>query len=146
MEIGGFLCGLIFGLAIGTAIGAVILRAAISLYNSLAGGPDSDSSVPEPSFGEAMGIVFATSLVNLAVGFALVFALGPGMLGQGRDAQLRAQLISLPISILVMTLMLSAMLPTTFLRALMVAVCQIIVSLLIIGVIVAVVLAVGLAI
>ena len=146
MEIGRFLAGLIFVLVVGTAIGAVILRAAISLYNALAGGPESDSSVPEPSFGEAMGIVFATSLVNLAVGFGLVFALGPDVLGEGQDAQLRAQLISLPISVLVMTLMLSAMLPTTFLRALMVAVCQIIVSLLIVGVIIAVVLAVGLAV
>ena len=135
--------GLIVGLGIGTMIGAVILRAAISMYNSLAGGVDSPSSVPEPSFGESMGIVFVTYLVNMGAGLALGFAMGAGgMAGPGDE--LKVQLISLPVGLVVMAAMLTAMLPTTFGRALLVAICQIIISLLIVGVIVAIVMAVGL--
>ena len=42
-EIGGVLCGLVFLVLLGTVVGAVILRAAIALYNALAGGATSAS-------------------------------------------------------------------------------------------------------
>lgn len=44
-----------FVLLVFTVICAVILRAAVALYNKLAGGASSPSSVPEPAFGKAMG-------------------------------------------------------------------------------------------
>jgi hypothetical protein len=60
--IAGLLCALVIGVPVGTPIGAVFLRAAVALYNKLAGGPSSPSSVPEPTFGKAMWITFATWL------------------------------------------------------------------------------------
>ena len=60
--VGVLLCALVIGFAVGTLIGAVFLRAAVALYNNLAGGASSPSSVPEPTFGKAMWITFATWL------------------------------------------------------------------------------------
>lgn len=133
---------IIIALGLGSLIGAVILRAAISMYNALGGGPDSYASVPEPDFGEAMGIVFVTYLVQVVAGMALGFVLGNAGMA-GREDALKLQLISLPISLLVMAGMLSMMLPTTFGRGLLVAICQIIVSLLIVGVLVGIFMAVA---
>ena len=61
------LYALVIGLSIETLIGAVFLRAAVNLYNKLAGGASSPGSVPEPAFGKAMWIIFATSLAQLVV-------------------------------------------------------------------------------
>ena len=60
--IGGLLWAVVIGVPVGTLIGAVCLRAAVALYNKMAGGPSSPSSVPEPTFGKAMWITFATWL------------------------------------------------------------------------------------
>lgn len=78
------LCGLVVGVALGTLIGAVILRAAIALYNKMAGGPKSPSSVPEPAFGKAMWITFATTLVQLVAGFLVGLVTGAGGGGSRR--------------------------------------------------------------
>ena len=106
--LGVFLCFRVFALALGTVIGAVFLRAACAIYNKLAGGKGSPSSVPKPLFGKAMGITFVTALVNLVAGF---------------------ELLSLPVSLLVMAGMNSALLPTTFARGFLVALCYLLVGL-----------------
>jgi len=118
------------GLAIGTAIGAIILRAAVSMYNGMAGG----EGVPEPPMGRAMGIMFVTALVNGAAGFVLGMVVGGAAAAggaQGQGAAVTAQLASLPVGFLVMAGMLSAMLPTTFGRAILVTLCHFIIGLLI---------------
>ena len=74
---------MVFGVAIGTLIGAIILRAACSFYNKLAGGAGSPSAVPEPTFSKAAGISFVTMLVNFGIGMVLALARiihGPGVL------------------------------------------------------------------
>jgi hypothetical protein len=140
--IGGLLCGLVVGVAIGTVIGAVFLRAAIALYNKMAGGESSPSSVPEPEFGKAMGITFVTSLVQMVVGFfiGLVTAAGAAAARErGQGVDVLAQLISFPVSLLIMAGMLCAMLPTTFGRAILVTLCYMLVVLLVVGVLVGIV-------
>lgn len=117
--LGAIVCSLIVWLGLGTLIGAVFLRAAIALYNKVAG-EDYRSRVKEPELGRAMGITFATTLVNLVSGFAVGFVLGAAGIATGQDQRtvtLLAQAISIPFGFLVMSAMLSAMLPTTFGRA-----------------------------
>ena len=128
--IGGLLCVFVFALAIGTFIGAVILRVAVALYNKMAGGASSPSSVPEPAFGKAMGITFVTSLVQTVVGFLIGLVTGAGAAG----GVVVAQLIPFLVSLLIMAAMLYAMLPTTFDRALVVALCYMLVLILCFGI------------
>jgi hypothetical protein len=137
--IGGLLCALVIVVAVGTLIGAVVLRAAVALYNKLAGGASSPGSVPEPAFGKAMWITFATSLAQMVVGVLIGLVTGagetgPGARGQGVDVV--AQVFSFLVSLLLMARMLSAMLPTTFGRALLVTLCYVLVVLLVGGVLV----------
>jgi hypothetical protein len=105
--LGIFLCVGVFEIAFGTMLGAVFLRAACALYNKLAGGKGSPSSVPEPLLGKAMGITFVTILVHAVAGF---------------------ELLSLPVSLLVLAGMNSALLPTTFARGVLVALCYLLVG------------------
>jgi hypothetical protein len=73
VAIGGLpLCALVIGVAVGTLIGAVFLRAAVALYNKMAGGASSPGGVPEPAMGRAMWIIFAAFLAQLAVGLFIV--------------------------------------------------------------------------
>jgi hypothetical protein len=160
--LGGLLCVMVFAILIGTLIGAVFLRAAIAMYNAMAGGRKSLSSVPEPDFGKAMGITFVTMLVNAVVSFGIGFVIGTGAqeIGQGgrepdlvaaaqatgqarRGLDLVASAISFPISLLVMAAMLSGMLPTTFGRAILVTLCYMLIVLLVVGVVFAFFLALG---
>jgi hypothetical protein len=142
VPLGGLLCGLLIGaIAIGTLIGASFLRAAIALYNRMAGGAKSPSSAPEPAFGKAMEITFVTNLVQWVGGIVIGLVIGAGapafrVLGQGVDVV--ALLVSFPVSLLVMAGMLSAMLPTTFGRAFLVTLCYMLVVLLVVGVVVAI--------
>jgi hypothetical protein len=111
----GFLIGAIIGMAIFALIGAIILRAAISLYNRM-----TSNSVPEPSFGSAYLIVFAAGIVNAIVQFAMGFMLGMTGAAGGDDTttgNVIVQLIGIPVSLVVMAAMISSMLPTTFGRA-----------------------------
>jgi hypothetical protein len=143
MAIGELLCALVIG---GTLIGAVFLRAAVALYNKMAAGASSASSVPEPAFGKAMGITFVTALVPM-VGFLIGFVIGGGAAAAGARGQgvdVVAQLISFPVGLLVMAGMLSLMLPTTFGRAILVTLCYMLVVLL--GVLLVVGVLVGIAV
>jgi len=147
--IGGLLSVLVIGVAVGTLIGAVFLRAAVGLYNNLTGGASSPSSVPEPTFGKAMWITFATSLAQVVVGFLFDLFTGPGtplrrllesLVGEvaGGAGEKRVdvvvQLMFLPASLLIMAAMLSAKLPTTFGRAILLTLCYMLVVVLFVGV------------
>lgn len=128
--IGAFLCVMFFAIPLGTVIGAVFLRAACTLYNALADGKGSPGSVPELSLGKAMGISFATTLVNAAARFVIVFLVGAGE----RGPAVLTQLLSIPIGLLVMAGLNSALLPTTFARGLSIALCYALVALFVFGV------------
>jgi len=122
----------VIGLAIGTAAGAVVLRAAVSMYNRLAGG----EGVPEPSIRRAMVIMFVVNLVNLAAGFGVgLFIVGAAAAGgaQDRNVVAAAQLAALPVGVIVVAGILSAMLPTTIDRALLVTLCHVLIGLVIVG-------------
>jgi hypothetical protein len=139
--LGAFLCVMVLAIALGTFIGAVFLRAACALYNKLAGGKGSPSSVPEPPVGKAMGITFVTSLVNAVAGFLIGTLVGAGGMAAGAGESspaITAQLLSLPVSLLVMAAMNSAMLPTTFTRGLLVTLCYLLVVLFVVVVLAAI--------
>ena len=140
--IGGLLlCALFIGLSIETLIGAVFLRAAVNLYNKMAGGASSPGSVPEPAFGKAMWIIFDSTVMRIVVVGLLICisttGAGPVVPGAGgKGDHVVAQLISSPVSLLIMSLLimaavLSAKLPTTFGRAIVVTFCYMLVALLV---------------
>jgi hypothetical protein len=133
--IGILLCALVIGVAVETLIGAVILRAAVALCNKLEGGDLSPRSVPEPAFGKAMGIIFATSVARVIVGLLIDGLFMDGAAAAGTGGMV-AQLISFPVSLLIMAEMLSTRLPTTFGGAILVTLCYVLVSLLVAGVLV----------
>jgi hypothetical protein len=147
--IGVLLFALAIGVAVGTLIGAVFLRAAVALYNKMAGGTSSPSSVPEPALGKAMWIIFASSLAQMVVGLLidLVTGAGPAVAGaRGQEVDVVAELIFFPVSLLIMAGMLSAKLPTTFGRAILVTLCYLLVALPVVGVFVGIaVLVLGIA-
>jgi hypothetical protein len=139
--VGGLLlCALVVGLAIETLLGAVLLRAAVALYNKMAGGASSPGSVPEPAFGKAMWVIFASTVLQLVVGGLFIgistgaepVAAGAG----GKGVDVVAQLISFPVGLLIMAAVLSAKLPTTFGRAILVTLCYLLLALLVVGVLV----------
>ena len=127
--IGVLLCALVIGVAVGTLIGAVFLRAAVALYNNLAGGVSSPHSVPVPDFRKALWITFSISVVQIIVGLLI-----DGLIPEARGVVAKlfipearglvAKLFFLPVSLLIMVWMLSARLPTTFGRALLVTLCD----------------------
>ena len=127
--IGGLLCALVIGVAVGTLIGAVFLRAAVALYNKLAGGASSPSSVPEPAYGKAMSIIFAISLAQIVGGYVIGVTAGTW----GQRAEVVAGVIFFAVSLLVMVEMLSTRLPTTFGRAFLVTLCYLLLTLLFAG-------------
>jgi hypothetical protein len=136
--IGVLLCALAIGLAVGTLIGAVFLRLAVALYNNLAGGASSPSSVPQPAWGKAMWISFAICVAQMVVGSLLI---GLGTRAEATAAGERepfgvAQLISVSVSFLITAAILSAKLPTTFGRAILVTLCDTLVVLLVLTVLV----------
>jgi hypothetical protein len=137
-QIGAGLCVLVFGLIIGSAIGSVILRTAIALFNAVTGVGNSRDAVPEPTYGEGMGIIFVTMIVNTVAGVVAGIAIGFGCAAAGvaEQAQTYARIVSLPLGIVVMSGMFSSMLPTTFFRALLITICYMIVWILIVAVIV----------
>jgi hypothetical protein len=144
-------CALVVGVAVGTLIGAVFLRAAVALYNKMAGGASSPSCVPEPALGKAMWIIFAAALAHVVVGWlvgeitvpgaplrkpleSLIAEVAGGVGPKGVDNV--AELFSIPIGLLIMAGILSAKLPTTFGRALLVTLCYLLVVLPVVGVLV----------
>ena len=116
----GLVCVLLVGLPLAALVSAVILRAACSLFNKLAG---SEKAVPEPGFGKALGITAATLVVNVLVGIVIGLVLGTGAAAAGAkpsQTQLLVNLISMPAGFLVMSGMLTAMLPTSFGKSLLI--------------------------
>jgi hypothetical protein len=147
--IGVLLCVLVIGVAVGTLIGAVFLRAAVALYNQLAGGASSPFSVPQPTLGKAMWIILAISLAQVIVGslIGVCTDVGPtAPRARGLGVDVIAELISFPVTFLITAGVLSAKLPTTFGRAIVVTLCYMLIVLLVVGVLVAIaVLAFGVA-
>ncbi len=134
--IGGVLAFIFGMLVIGTLIGAIILRAAVSLYNSLAGGVGSPMAVPKLSLVKAIGISFTTVLVNAVAGMIIGLVIRDAAAAAGLPKSWTkgtTQLMSLPISVLVMAGMLTALLPTRFGRALLVTLCYFFIVAVIIG-------------
>ena len=128
--IGGALILLFVILLLGTLGGAIVLRAAVSLYNKMAGGPKSPSAVPEPSTGRAIAIVFVATLVNVVLGFVVGLLFAGAQMG---GLSVTAQLATMPISAFVMAGMLSTLLPTTFQRGILVTLCYLLIALVIVG-------------
>lgn len=132
---GAAIVGALFGLgvllAIGTLVGGLLLRAAIGLYNAMAGGAGSSEAVPEPPIDKAMGITFAAVLANVIVGSVVGLVMAAPMAttsdGAGGGGMIH-QLVGLPAGLLVMAGMLSALLPTTFGRAVLVTLCHLLIS------------------
>jgi hypothetical protein len=127
------LCVLVIAGALGIPISAVILLAAVALYNKIAGGASSPSSVPEPAFRKAMWITFEIWVFQMVAGlfyfgiFTRDGAAAPGARG------VVFQLIFSAVSLLITVRMPSAKLPTTFGRAFLVTLCDMLVSLLVVG-------------
>lgn len=127
VNVGALLVFVCVSVAIGTLVGAILLRAAIGLYNKLFGGKRRSTRVPEPPLPTAILITFVTSVVNVGVAFVIGFATGIGAAATGvggKGASLVAQSIALPISVLVMAGLLAAMLPTSIGRAMVVVALQ----------------------
>lgn len=125
---GRFLLSATVLLAVSTLIGVACLRAAIALYNRIAGGATPGAAVPVPTFEKAALANFLT--------LALQF-IGQGIVGQlihtGTMAvgarwkfidvleSVAIRSISFPVSLLALALILTAILPTTFGRAVVVS-------------------------
>jgi hypothetical protein len=109
-----------------TFIGAVFLRAAVAIYNLLAGGATSASGVPEPRFLKAMGITLNTTLVNAGMGLLIGLAIGAGTIDARAGGNERASIaafLGFLICVVVMAGTLMVMLPTNLGKALFVTLC-----------------------
>lgn len=122
---------LLFAFVLSTLMHAIILRAAISLYNKLAGGDDSPRVVEEPCIGKALGIMFAANLLTFGAGYFLDVALTTGA---GEPQPLVQVLVTIPLSAVIIAGMLTARLPTTLDRAVLVTLCYLLIVALIFGV------------
>ena len=139
---GLLLCALAIGLALGTLIGAVLLRAAVALYNKMAGGASSPFGVPEPVFGKAMWISFDICVAQLVVGLFIVALTGTGTTVVPRANEKGVDVVGLLIPVLIGLFIqvgiLCAKLPTTFGRAIVVTLCDLLIVMLVAGVIAAI--------
>ena len=139
------MCAMVIGLVAGTLFGAVFLRAAIALYNKMAGGASSSKRVPEPAVGSAMKIMFAILFFQMLIGFLIGDALGDGIaavkVGE-KKVDVVTLLISLSVSTYIMSMVLSVLLPTTFRRAFLVTLCYWLVGIIVAGVLAAIAFAV----
>ena len=118
------MCGLGAVLLIGTLVGTAFLMGACKLFNTMVHKPVSKNGVQMPDLGKAVGIVFATIVLNVAITFAIGFALGAGTAvagGNVETARITTQLASNFIGFFVMCGLLTAILPTSFGRAALVA-------------------------
>jgi hypothetical protein len=141
VDAGLLLCALAIGLALGTLIGAVLLRAAVALYNKMAGGASSPFGVPEPVFGKAMWISFDICVAQLVVGLFIGVLTGTGATVPRADEKgvnVDGLLIPVLIGLFIQVAILSAKLPTTFGRAIVVTLCDMLIVMLVAGVIAAI--------
>jgi hypothetical protein len=110
---------------VGSILGSVILRTAIYLFNAITATGDSRDAVPEPTYGEGVGIIFVTIIVNSVAACAALFAIAFGCALAGveeQHARIYAPIAVLPLGVLIMSGMFSSLLPTTYLRALVIAI------------------------
>jgi hypothetical protein len=137
----------LIAIPIGLLIGAVILRAACWAANKCLPQPSSRyyddddeydwdedrprrrrrssaKAIPEPSMGQAMGIVFVNFIISFVVGFAIGFVMGAGGMGKDPAAVIVIQGLNLVLSFLIAAGVITAMLPTTFPRACLVVLFQ----------------------
>lgn len=119
---------------------AVLLRAGVSLYNRLVGGPNAPKAVPEPSFSKAVGIVLLVGVINWLVGTLL--GLGSGFAAEANPLKLNLGLLealtvagSFALGIAIMAAVLKFVLPTRPMRAVGVSLCHSVVTACIAGVI-----------
>ncbi len=120
----GSLCILGVIVLVGTLIGGAFLMGACKLFNTMVYKPASRNGVPMPDVSKAMGIIFATMIVNVAVTFGAAFAIGTGTAVLGGDrgsVDISIQVFSNTVSFFVLSGMLTAMLPTHFGRAALVS-------------------------
>ncbi|MCA9006755.1 MAG: hypothetical protein KDA70_15885 [Planctomycetaceae bacterium] len=133
----GILCLLFVGLPIGALIGAVILRAAVSMFNSLAG----VDLVPEPTMTKAFGMMIMVAISNLVIRFmASIILAGPS----GAEVpRYLSSLAAFPFTFLICSAIFSSGLPTSFKRAMGVAVCHTVILLLVLAVLFGIIFAVA---
>jgi hypothetical protein len=136
-----FLLKMAVVVAVATLIGVVFLRAAIALYNKMAGGATSPRSVPVPEFEKAAAIVFVIAVLQMGVRFLIGrIVVGKAMIAGMDEKQVGvvALLTNLPVGLLVMALVLTVMLPTTFGRAVLVTLCYMFLVIIVVGVLMAI--------
>lgn len=144
----GVLCVIaLVAIPIGLLIGAVILRAACWAANKCLPQPSSRydddddydwdeddrprrrrrssaKAIPEPSMGQAMGIVFVNFIISFVVGGAIGFVVGAGGMARDPAAVIAMQGINLVLGFFIAAGVITAMLPTTFPRACLVVLFQ----------------------
>jgi hypothetical protein len=144
----GQVLGLVISLWVLTVVGAIILCAAVAMFNvgesvrvSLAGRSGSPDRLPKPGTGKALTIVLVTFLVTFAVGFGIERIVAAGAVARGMSgmssfqATLLAELISMPVvGLAVMAAMLAALLPTSFRRGILVSLCYALIVIVAVGV------------
>ena len=116
----------------GMFVGAFVLRAAVALYNKLAGVANSSDAVPEPLFGPAMEIVFLATLANCLAGFCVGMFLNIVIrlsTGSGAGAIFYSQIVSLPIGVLVLAGVLKNKLPANYKQAFAITLCYLMIGL-----------------
>jgi hypothetical protein len=121
----GFLIGFAVVLPVVLLISAVILRAAVAMYNALVGGPESPRAVPKPTFKQAIGIIAISAILNWiitsAVGYGVQYSMNTGLLTYGT---LTEAISSTLLSFLAMAAIVAYRLPTRFGRAMGVTLCH----------------------
>jgi hypothetical protein len=112
---------------LGLPLTALVIRAAVRIFNRFAGSPKIPALVPLPSLTKGMLIALIASVVNVAVYVTATFATGAlSTYGQPNpQMSFTAWLISSPISLLVLAALLTTLLPTTFSRALLITFCYV---------------------
>ena len=136
----GFLCVLLAVVPVVLLVGAAILKAAVSITNSILGTDRSDEydfyadddeddflpppprsrsggPVPNPSYGKGMLTIFAIAMVNSVVGFAFWIVILGGANPNAREPEPLAQLACALIGFLIAAVLTGGTLPTSFPRA-----------------------------
>jgi hypothetical protein len=134
--IGFLLAALFISLTVLPVIGAVVLRAAIRLYNTITGVTHSTSAVPEPDFANAIAMALLSTVATVFTAYMVALAdenAAGTAEARGSGINLTAQLTTLPISVLAMTVILCVMLPTTLLRAFVVTLGYLLIAATIVG-------------
>jgi hypothetical protein len=128
----------VVSIPVATPIHALLLRAAVALYNRIAGGSGS-WSVPTPSFWIALQVMFVITLAQLAIVFFIGQLITSGSVGRTRVGEAGVELIAFVAGVGILTVLLWLMLPTPFARAIMVTLCFLLITLLFAGAVIVIV-------